>query len=81
MTEIFILTHWTVINMSDWVEESIAVSESKDRLIEYHGKIVGATSHLVDRTDGKDFEQYCKGIGLNNYCIDDYYSIDRIVRV
>jgi hypothetical protein len=82
----FILKQWTVLHMSDWVEESVAVSESKDALIRRcHTDCLGKVhdpdphTHIVDYTiPGMDLERYCKERGTQSCCLDHYFSIDTI---
>lgn len=88
----FVLSEWTVINMFDWVRQPLAVSESKERLIERHSKNFAKdrvpTVPLIDTTQDEDLEKYCERRNaeenrtenrrLTTSCFDCYWSIDTI---
>lgn len=84
----FILRQWTVLNMHDWVEEALVVSESKQRLVEYHAQHGGTRTPLIDLTQGESLQQWCENrnrnenrIGIRRIseaCYECYWSIDTI---
>jgi hypothetical protein len=79
----------TVINMYDWVEDTLVVSESKQRLIDYHTQSSSSREPLIDNTKGESLEGYCERRNweenrsennrkLTTNCFDCYFIIDTI---
>jgi len=83
----FILTEWSIINMHDWVEKPLVVSDSKESLIDYNTREVGIVP-LIDYTKNETLAGYCESRNLaENRCghrlltefdFDYFLSIDTI---
>jgi hypothetical protein len=84
MKTIFILKELSVINMYDWVETTLVVSESKDQIVEY----AKDKQPLIDTTVGDTLEKHCERRNaaenrtgnreISPFCFDGYYIIDTI---